>query len=217
MWHLKTFCLTPAKLNVYFFNFLFFFRDFEFKTFLVFVALPIWGWNVKKLAKQQNNKIRNSSPSLSYCCKFSQLEQYLCHLLAVHACQIRISNAQYLISAAEALVLRSHTSTIVNKYIHNFPALKTQHSISSVLDKCFMYLCVCGRRPCRHTIATKILQQGNAAVFAEAETCKEQMRKKNVASIRKHTIAQNIWKRELRQIANKSQTHKATGGARVVH
>lgn len=90
---------------------------------------------------------------------FLQLDQYLCHLLAVHACQFRVSNAQYLISAAQALVLRSPTSTAVNKYIQHSPALKPQHLISVVY--LVVYLCDCSLRPKtrRRTSATENVEK----------------------------------------------------------
>lgn len=78
-----------------------------------------------------------------------------------------------------------------------------------------MYLRVCGLRPHRHASAIKkyILQQRNAAAFAEAETCREQMRKKNVADITEDTKPQNIWKQEVRQIDKTKHKHtKPLGG-----
>lgn len=60
---------------------------------------------------------------------FLKLEQYLCHLLAVHACQICVSNAQYLVSAAQALVLKkvAHSQQEINVYLKLTGVTATQY------------------------------------------------------------------------------------------
>lgn len=148
---------------------------------------------------------------------FLQLDQYLCHLLAVHACQFRVSNAQYLISAVQALVLKSPTSTTVNKYIQHSPALKTQHLISVVY--LVVYLCVCSLRP----------KTRSATENVEIEKCRNLCSGKNTQTwetnaIEKcgkypktHKPPKHLEARNAANWQNKSEMHPATGGTQRVH